>query len=304
MPDPREEIDAMWDFDDPASSEHRFRETAARAEHRGDATMAAILRTQIARAQGLQRRFDEAHRTLDELQAAIADRTAAPAPGAAAADAEVAVRVALERGRVFNSSGARDCARPLFDEAWRLAREAGMDALAVDAAHMLAIVAPDSDAAMDWNRRALDVAESSFDPAARRWAASLHNNIGWTLHGDGEFARALSHFERALELRRERGRDPEVRVARWCVARCLRSLGRVEEALSMQRDLERDHAAAGSADGFVHEELAECLVAQGRVVEARPHFARACELLSADAWFATNEPARLERLRSMAAREC
>jgi tetratricopeptide (TPR) repeat protein len=303
MPDPREEIDSLWDFNDPASSEHRFREAAADCERRGDATVAAIIRTQIARAQGLQGRFDEAHRTLDDAAAAVS----AIASGTTIADpvaiTEAVIRILLERGRVFNSSGEREAARPLFDEAWRLAREAGLDALAVDAAHMMAIVAPDAAEAMAWNDRALELADSSPDPAARRWAASLHNNIGWTLHGQGDFSRALPHFERALQLRRERGREQETRIARWCVARCLRSLGRVEEALAMQHDLERDHAAHGSADGFVHEELAECLHALGRAAEARPHFARACELLASDSWFAKNEPSRLERLRNMAASE-
>ncbi|MCC7020269.1 MAG: hypothetical protein IT332_10965 [Ardenticatenales bacterium] len=33
---------------------------------------------------------------------------------------------------------------------------------------------------------------------------------------------------------------------------------------------------------------------------ARPHFARAHALLSADAWFVANEPARLARLAKMA----
>ena len=80
----------------------------------------------------------------------------------------------------------------------------------------------------------------------------------------------------------------------------LRALGRIDEALAAQRALLADHEAAGSEDGFVHEELAECLTARQQADEARPHFARAHELLSADTWFVANEGDRLARLVEMA----
>jgi tetratricopeptide (TPR) repeat protein len=81
------------------------------------------------------------------------------------------------------------------------------------------------------------------------------------------------------------------------VARCLRSLGRFDEALAIQRALEKEWAAAGSADGYVFEELAELLEATGGGDEAKPYFRRAAEELGKDAWLAKNEPQRLVRLR-------
>ena len=47
-----------------------------------------------------------------------------------------------------------------------------------------------------------------------------------------------------------------VRIARWSVARCLRSLGRFQEALDAQRALEKEYAAAGETNGDVLEEIA------------------------------------------------
>jgi hypothetical protein len=44
-------------------------------------------------------------------------------------------------------------------------------------------------------------------------------------------------------------------VARWMVAWTLRALQRVDEALQMQLQLERDNAAAGAPDPYVFEEL-------------------------------------------------
>jgi hypothetical protein len=53
----------------------------------------------------------------------------------------------------------------------------------------------------------------------------------------------------------------------------------------------------GETDGYVFEEIAECLLALGRDDEARPSFARAYELLSRDP--DEVDPVRLERLRAL-----
>src|SRR5215475_4874187 len=59
-------LDRWWDFDHPAASEAKFREEAAALP--ADSTARLELMTQIARAQGLQRQFPEAHLTLDGVQ--------------------------------------------------------------------------------------------------------------------------------------------------------------------------------------------------------------------------------------------
>jgi tetratricopeptide (TPR) repeat protein len=278
------EILTLWDFADPAESERRFRALLERVE--GDSEAAAIVRTQVARAQGLQRRFDDAHDTLDAAETMPATR-----------GARVAVRLALERGRIFRSSGDPEKARPFFAAAFDRAGEAGEDALAIDAAHMIALVETDPALQATWNERALAMAEGSTDPLARRWRASLLNNMGWTRHGEGRFDEALDLFIRALVAREELGDAESIRVARWCVARAMRSVGRVEEALSAQRALHDASVEAGlPPDGFVFEEIAECLVALGRADEARTWFARAHAELSKDPWFVEAEPARLARM--------
>jgi hypothetical protein len=53
------DFDKLWNFNDPAESERKFRALPPDAE----------VQTQIARAQGLQRKFDEAHKTLDAVVA-------------------------------------------------------------------------------------------------------------------------------------------------------------------------------------------------------------------------------------------
>jgi len=287
---------ALWNFDDPGASERAFR--AALVDARGAAALE--LESQIARALGLQRRFDEARATLDAADARVA--------GLVTRDAVEQVRreralvlLALERGRLERSAGQPADSIVHFRFAFDRARAAGLDYLAVDAAHMLGIVeAPET--ARAWNARALDLAEASRDPSARGWAAVIANNQGWNDFEAGRLNEALALFERALALRRERPSEREpLWIARWSVARVHRALGRVDDALAEQRALFTERTAAQSPDGYVYEELGECLLALGRAGEARPWFAHANALLSADPWLAANEPRRLERLARLAA---
>ncbi|TVQ53814.1 MAG: tetratricopeptide repeat protein [Phycisphaerales bacterium] len=282
-------IDQLWNFHDPVASEHRFAEAIAREP---DPANQLVLMTQQARSLGLQRRFDEAHALLERVE-----QTAAQHPKDGRYGAALPWYV-IERGRVFNSAGDRDAAQPLFEEAWKFATSLGWNALAVDAAHMLAIVAGPEES-QRWNERALDLAESSDDERARRWRASLLNNLGWTYHDGGEYERALDHFERALEARKERGQERETLIARWAVARCLRSLGRTDEALSMQRELMTAWDELGEQDGYVFEEIGECLLLMNQPEEARPHFASAHDLLQRDPWVSANQPEHLARLAEL-----
>jgi tetratricopeptide (TPR) repeat protein len=257
------DLESIWNWDDPAASEKKFRELPPSAE----------VQTQIARAQGLQGKFDEAHQTLDAVA------TNSPL---------VEVRYLLERGRVFNSSGKPDQARPLFLAAWEKSQAGHLDNYAVDAAHMLGILD-----GLAWNEKALALAEKSADPKAQGWIGSLLNNIGWTYYDKGEYAKALATFERDWKWFEARQKDEAARIARYSVGKTLRALGRLDEALAMQQKLK--------PDGYVLEEIAECLLALKRSTEARPYFAQALAELSQDKWLVANEPKRLARLKQLSA---
>jgi tetratricopeptide (TPR) repeat protein len=284
---PLGELDLLWDFDDPAVSEARFRALLPRARRDEDGAYEAELLTQLARAQGLQRRFGDAAATLDDAERALR-------PG----DARGPIRLLLERGRLANTSGETGRGRESFLTAWELAGASREDALAVDAAHMLGIVEP-TDEARSWNERAMALARRSPDPRARRWVGSLANNMAWARHDAGDDDGAIELFELARDAWLADGRAGRARVARWSIARCLRSQGKLDHALAEQEALRVELEALGEADGYVFEELGECLLVLGRGDEARPHFARAADLLAGDPSLA-DDPARLERLRSLA----
>ncbi|MFT3816454.1 MAG: tetratricopeptide repeat protein [Rubrivivax sp.] len=247
------DLDRLWDYAQPAQTEARLR--AALAGTAGaDHDDALILRAQIARSLGLQRRYDAALRELDALQPLLAGATVGPAPR---------VHALLERGRVLRSSGQPAAAEPWFHQAFDLAEPARLEFLAADALHMLALVQPDIERQIAWNRRVVAYAQNAADPRARRWEAAALNNIGVALNEAGRSAEALPVLRQAQAAYERAGNAVNVRIARWMVAHTLRLLGRLDEALAALRALEADWAAAGGGDADVFEELAEVHAARG-----------------------------------------
>jgi tetratricopeptide (TPR) repeat protein len=169
----------LWDFDDLDASEQRFR--AQLEQETSDPGRAEVL-TQLARVEGLRGDFDRCLQVLDEAEPLAGD------------DPVANVRLELERGRMFRSSGDPEAAFPLFQDAFARALEAEERYLAGDAAHMCAISVDDVALQERWVRRGLD----EGDPY---WAGPLYNNLGWTYFEAGDHERALDLFELALEVR-------------------------------------------------------------------------------------------------------
>lgn len=247
------DLDALWDFGRPEVSEQRFRDALVTAQ--GDDAL--VLRTQIARSFSLRRQFDASHRELDALQPRLATAGATPR-----------VHVWLERGRTLRSAGHAAEAEPLFRQAFDLADRQRLEFLAADALHMLALVQPGPDEQVAVNRRVVAYAQNAQDPRARRWDAVALNNIGVTLNQAGRHDEALPVLREALAAYQRAGRPHNVLIARWMVAHTLRRMGRLDEALSLQRGLEADWAAAGGQDPYVFDEIAEIHAARGDVDRA------------------------------------
>ena len=281
----RPEFDSLWNYSNPEQTEIKFREILLQIPE-DDPEFLELL-TQIARAQVLQRKFDKAHQTLDQVERRVEGQSS-----------RARIRYLLERGRLLNSSGKPDKAYPYFEQARDLAVKLSEDNYAIDAVHMLAIISPPA-SALDLNLLAIQMAESSTQEKARNWLGSLYNNTGWSYHDMGEYEKALEIFEKAEAFRREKGSVPQIRIARWCVARALRSLHRVAEALSKQMELKEEFDAVGESDGYVYEEIGECLLLLNRAEEARPYFARAYEQLSQDPWLSEKQAERLARLNEL-----
>ncbi len=243
------DLASLWDFNQPEVSEQRFR--AALVGASVDETI--ILQTQIARTYGLRRDFSHAQQILADLE-----------PQITGASAEAQTRYFLELGRTFSSAThppesqtayVKERARTAYMSAARLAQEANLDHLAIDALHMMAFIDTAPEQQLAWNHKALQLIETSSQPQAKKWEGSLRNNTGYALHELGRYEEALVEFELALAYFERHGNAQQIRIAHWMVAWTLRSLGRLDEALAIQLCLEKECDEAGEPDTFVFEEL-------------------------------------------------
>jgi tetratricopeptide (TPR) repeat protein len=246
---PALDVAALWDFSNPALSEQRFRDALPSASP----VETVILQTQIARTHGLRRDFSRAREILASLQPQLAD-----------AGPEARVRHALESGRSLASAthpaesqtpATRQQARQHFQQALDEARAAQLDGLAIDAIHMFAFIDTDPAQQLHWAEQALAAVAGSKQVAAQRWEPTVRNNLGYALQQLGRLDEAFSQFSQALALRERGGHPAAAHSARFMLARCLRLMGRTDEALAWQQRLHQDALTAGAPDTYVLDEL-------------------------------------------------
>jgi tetratricopeptide (TPR) repeat protein len=230
----------QFNFDDPEATEARF---FALAEQASTPEARAEFLTQAARAQGVQDRLEEAQATLERSGAAQS------------ADTRLSARYALERGRLLRRSGDVDAAVAAFTEAYTIATEDRHDALAADAAHMMAITAP-AEEAPQWMERGLVVALGSENPTARAWVGTISYNRGMALSERGDHGGAALHYARALAAR-ERLDDAElIEATELALARELLALGSTAQGRAILTRLQRDARAAGRDSSEIDGALA------------------------------------------------
>lgn len=236
------DISALWNFGDPALSEECFRTALTDASDNDK----AILLTQIARTYGLRRDFEKAREILATVNAQFP---------------EAKVRKLLELGRTYASMTHKpdemdaEQARTAYLEAFDIAKDHGLDGLAVDALHMMTVVDPAPEKQIEWNEKAIEFMEASSDLAAKKWAGSLYNNLGYALHLAGRYDEALAKFELSLKERESAGNAGGARVAKWMIAWTHRAKGDITKALQLQLALEHECEQAGEPDPYVFEEL-------------------------------------------------
>ncbi|MDP8203760.1 MAG: tetratricopeptide repeat protein [Candidatus Tenebribacter mawsonii] len=289
---PLPNFDAMWDYQYPDSTETAFNNILKglkdSAENSYDAEYQAELLTQIARAQGLQGNFIQAHATLDSVRNMLNKNMK-----------KGSIRYLLERGRVFNSSGEWEVSKPLFLRAYEYGVENNLDVYTLDAAHMMGIVEP-PDKQLDWNLKALKIAEETSDTNCKGWLEPLYNNIGWTYHDLSKFDQALVYFQKGFNWREESGDENGARIAKWTIGRCLRSLKKIDEALRIQIEILTEiEEKKLPEDGYVFEELAELYSLKNNNELAKKNFNLAYEELSKDKWIVINQADRLSRLKKL-----
>ena len=274
----------LWNFSKPDETERKFREILPRAEMAHDSSYLAQLLTQIARTEGLQGKFTEAHATLDRVEKMLTP------------DLKLArVRYLLERGRAFNSSDHQDRALPLFADAYKLAESIQENGLAIDAVHMIGIAESDPKKQIEWNLKGIAMAEN--DPKWGGWVRALYNNIGESYLKVKDYAHAYLYFHKLSEYQRVKDGEADMYTVKD-EAKALRLDGHPEKSLALLQPILVKMIAEKNDDGYIREELAEALFATGKNEEAKPHFAKAYELFLHDEWYIKNG-GDIERLKKM-----
>jgi tetratricopeptide (TPR) repeat protein len=279
------DFDKLWTFNNPAATEAKFKECIESARKSGDTSYYLQLLTQIARAQGLQDKFSEAHATLDDVEKQLRG------------EFKVArIRYLLERGRVFNSSNHPDRAKPLFNEAWETANAANETRFAADALHMIGIVEPEPADKVKRNIALLEYIEKH--PSERRWLDAVYNNLGEAYLATKDYQHALDSFQKLVALSRELGQEPWIYTQKD-VSKCLRLLGRNEDALKVIQPVFDTLQKKGEADGWISGELGECLLALGKRSEAKKLFKQAYAEFSKDEWLMKHESEHINRIKKL-----
>lgn len=277
----------LWDFGDLDATRSRFVERLEMARSVADAQEAACVLTQLARIDGLQGHYAEGREKLAEARALAPE-----------GPSEAEVRIDLETGRIANEEGNREAAADCFQRAFKRARSLGLDGLAVDALHMLAIVAP-PERALELAREAESLVEARGE-ALQGWLGPILNNAGWTLFDLGRYDDAVSCFRRDAALRERLGRTSERQIADWNAGFALRIAGKLDEAAAIQVALEQEIGKGGAGIAYVYEELSELADMRGEGEKAGIYARKALDAHEAEGINKAQNADKIARLVSLA----
>lgn len=271
-----EEADGLFRARDYDGARARYEECARRAEDAGARSVRAQAMAQVARMLSIRGELEQGRPWIEG-----ALRLAAPE------DAPAWIRTQKVRGIFQREDGQAAAAVATFEALYeyRLAHDERAEAL--DAAHHVALAAPELATRERWSLATIELAkERGLDG----WCAMVWNNLGWSYEEAGRLEDALAALEQARTYHYRSGGDHQKLVADYSVAHLLRRLGRDEEARALVEPTlawaERRHAEAPTGDtaewvGWCAREVGELEAAAGRPGEGLEWMRRAREHLVA-----------------------
>jgi len=271
-----------------------YEQAAQQAATAGDRETQTEALAQVARCFATRGRKDEGRPWLAQA-AALAD-PAAPRGWS---------RYIGVRGRFEWQDGDLAAARATFETMYDYCRRHGLADRAIDAAHMVALVAESPADQIAWGRKGIAEAEAA---GITTWLGPLWNNLGATFEQIKDYAGALDAYQHARMYHHQHGTDRQQRIADWAVGHAHRLVGDSDEAARWLAPLLLHFESAADTEftGLTHRELGELDLARGDRVAAREHFTGALSLLKEVGmpdWDATGYAEIEGRLRELTAAE-
>jgi len=164
--------------------------------------------------------------------------------------------------------------RATFDTMYEYCTVNALWGRAVDAAHMIAIVAETTEEQIAWARKGIEAAEAAGEES---WLGPLWNNLAVTYWENKDYDSALTCFEAAREFHWRFSGETAKMFADYHIGMTLRFLGRFDEAKTWLRPVlawaERleDHGAIGQCC----EDLGEIALAEKNADDGAKLLARA-----------------------------
>ncbi len=263
------DINRLWDFDQPALSEARFRAALIGASPED----ALVLQSQIARSYVLRGERQPALEILRAIEANVA-----------VSGSEAQVCYWLELGRAHASPAhppealtwkAQTQARQAFQEAFRRAKAAGLDPHTIEALHLMAFTENNPERQAMHERDALRFVQFSQQEAAQRWECAVRIGLAQALIRLQNHAEAVSELQAATQAGIRMGTTHCARSAQWFLGWAYRMAGHLNEALALQLELEQSAAGTPLLLREVLDELGRLYQALGEDERARLYRARA-----------------------------
>ena len=178
------------------------------------------------------------------------------------------------RGRYEWKDDDLTASRKTFNEMFVFCNTNALWSRAVDAAHMIAIVADSPEEQIEWSRKGIEAAESG---GVESWLGPLWNNLAGTYYDTKQYDSALTCYIKAREYHWRFSGEVAKLYADYHVGMANRLAGNLDEAENWLRPVlawaERleNHSAIGQAC----EDLAEIKVSRGNKKEGLELFKRA-----------------------------
>lgn len=245
-----------------------YEEAATSAAAAGNVSVEVEALAQVARMYAIQDDYDQGRRWLEKSKSL-----------ASPDDPEGWSRYLGVRGRFeWQDEKDNDKAKATFVEMYEYCGEHELFSRQLDAAHMVAIVAPPAEQ-VEWALNAIHAAENA---GQKGWLAVLWNNLGWTYEEQGEYEKMLDALVKARKYHHEVGNDHSKLVADFGVGRAYWRNGRLSEArewieaafeTAKQRHIEDpEDLEKGEWVGWGNIYLADILIDEGDPAEAHKLF--------------------------------